>query len=267
MHQRCSQRRHNATTCPGGQTLDLGNIGVQQWQSNLYTRTFIDDNKNGIWEPNEIGIPLIYTMIHYRDGHNANALTTDFNGVAPFNETFPLFNWYVVEADSTRYKTTGIHTVYDAGGPADGTTSCGPGNGARPCGTSTAYNFMSNTFESVPLPADLSVPGAVYCTTADCTAEAASFAAGTAIPSSVNRFHRPHRSALGLGGGLGGLNRPQQLDRYRQSAVCSLSAGLRDRHRYPCGRNHASTTQVGENGGIYGTSTMPRRVPLMMRRK
>ena len=50
--------------------------------------------------PNEIGVPLIYTMIQYRDGHNANALTTDFNGVANFNETFPLFNWYVVEAGS-----------------------------------------------------------------------------------------------------------------------------------------------------------------------
>ncbi len=131
----------NATTCPGGQTLDLGNVGVQQWQSNLYTSTFIDDNKNGICDPGEIGIPLIYTMIHYRDGHNANALTTDFNGVANFNETFPLFNWYVVEADDTRYKTTGIHTVYDAGGPADGTTDCGPGNGARPCGTSTCLQL------------------------------------------------------------------------------------------------------------------------------
>src|SRR4029077_20491689 len=82
----------------GGQTLTLDNIGVQQWQSNLYTTTFMDDDKNGIKGPGEIGIPLIYTMIHYRDGSRANALTTDFNGVAPFNETFPLFNWYVVEA-------------------------------------------------------------------------------------------------------------------------------------------------------------------------
>src|SRR5580692_4573159 len=124
-------------------------------------------------------------MVHYRDGHNANALTTDFDGVANFNESFPLFNWYVVEADSTRYKTTGIHTVYDAGGPADGSTSCGPGNGARACGSSTAYGAMTNSFEAVPLPKDLSVPGAVYCAKADCKAEAASFAAGTAIPSSA----------------------------------------------------------------------------------
>src|SRR5579871_6394809 len=75
----------NATACPGGQTLHMGNIGVQQWQANLYTRTFIDDNKDGIWEPNEIGIPFLYTMIHYRDGHNANSALTDFNGVVNYN--------------------------------------------------------------------------------------------------------------------------------------------------------------------------------------
>src|SRR4029077_20258370 len=127
---------------------------------------------------------FLYTRIYYRDGHNANGLNTDFNGIANFNETFPLFNWYVVQADSTRYKTTGIHTVYDAGGPADGSKSCVGGTTTRQCGTSTAYNFLANTYEAVPLPADLSVPGAVYCAKADCMAEAAGFAAGTAKPSS-----------------------------------------------------------------------------------
>ena len=93
-------------TCPSGtfaaSIWDI--IGVQQWQSNLYTTAFIDDNKNGIKDPGEIGIPLVYIMINYRDGHNSNILSTDFNGVAKFNETFPLFNWYVVEADSGRHK-------------------------------------------------------------------------------------------------------------------------------------------------------------------
>ena len=179
-----------ATSCPAGTITDLkmGSIGVQQWQANVYTRTFVDDNKNGIRDKDEIGIPLVYTMIHYRDGSRANVLTTDFDGVANFNETFPLFNWYVVTADSGRYKTTGIHTVYDAGGPADGSKDCGPGNGARPCGTPApnTYQFLANTYEAVPLPADLSVPGAVYCKTADCLGEAASFAAGTAILSSTD---------------------------------------------------------------------------------
>jgi hypothetical protein len=243
----------SAAACPGGQTLDLGTIGVQQWQSNLYTKTCIDDNKNGICDPGEIGIPLIYTMIHYRDGHNANALTTDFNGVASFNETFPLFNWYVVEADSTRYKTTGTHTVYDAGGPADGTPSCGPGNGARACGSSPAYKNMSNTFESVPLPADLSVPGAVYCKTADCASEAASYAAGTAIPSSgtasTGRIDPPWVWSEGWAGLTGHSNWIE----IGKAPYASCPPACATVSSTPAGAASATNTQVGENGGIYGT--------------
>jgi hypothetical protein len=172
-------------SCPGAGSnssfCNMGNIGVQQWQANVYTRTFVDDNHNGIQDPGEIGIPQVYARIYYRDGHNANVLLTDGDGVANFNETFPLFNWYVVEADTTRYKTTGIHTVYDAGGPADGTC----GTGTRQCGTSTAYLNLANTREDVPLPPDLSVPGAVYCAKADCVSEAGTyFQNGTAHPSS-----------------------------------------------------------------------------------
>lgn len=247
----------NATTCPGGQTLHMGNIGVQQWQANVYTRTFIDDNKNGIWDPGEIGIPLIYTMIHYRDGHNANSLTTDFNGVAPFNETFPLFNWYVVEADSTRYKTTGIHTVYDAGGPADGTSSCGPGNGARACGASAAYKNMSNTYESVPLPTDLSVPGAVYCAKADCTAEAnADFVKGTPVPSSSNtstgRIDPPWVWAEGWAG-LTGHSNWIDFGKAPYASCPPACVSVPNAVSNSTSGTTTSTTQVGENGGIYGT--------------
>ncbi len=237
----------------GGQTLTLDNIGVQQWQSNLYTTTFVDDNKNGIKDPGEIGIPLIYTMIHYRDGSRANALTTDFNGVAPFNETFPLFNWYVVEADDTRYKTTGVHSVYDAGGPADGTTSCGPANGARACGTSTAYTHMTNTFEAVPLPADLSVPGAVYCAKADCTSEAGSFAAGTAIPSSTSastgRLDPPYYQGME---GWAGLTGHSNWIEFAKAPFAACPPACATVTVTPAGATAPTTTQVGENGGIYG---------------
>ena len=257
-----------ATTCTPGPTtitdLNLGNIGVQQWQANVYTTTFVDDNKNGIKDPGEIGIPLIYTMIHYRDGSRANVLTTDFNGVANFNETFPLFNWYVVTADAGRYKTTGIHTVYDAGGPADGSTYCGPGNGARPCGTSTAYNFLANTFEAVPLPADLSVPGAVYCAKADCTAEAAGFAAGTAKPSSATastgRIDPPWVAAEGWSGETSQGNWIE----FGKAPFANCNPALPPSTTNFCvnvpnllynptaGGTTASTTPVGENGGIHG---------------
>jgi Bacterial cadherin-like domain len=242
----------NPTTCPGGQTLHMGNLSVPQWQQNIYTRVFIDDNKDGIWEPNEIGIPLVYTMVHYRDGHNANALGTDFNGIANFNETFPLFNWYVVEADSTRYKTTGTHTVYDSGGPTDGSPSCGPSNGARTCGTSTAYSYLTNTFEGVPLPADLSVPGAVYCATADCTAEAPSFATGTPIPSSstasTGRIDSPWFWAEGWQGMMSGGD---WID-IGKAPYASCPPACATISSTTPGATTATTTQVGENGGIHG---------------
>ena len=252
-----------ATTCPAGTitALHMGEVGVQQWQSNLYTRTFVDDNKNGIWDADEIGIPLVYTRIRYRDGHNANSLATDFNGVANFNETFPLFNWYVVEADSTRYKTTGVHTVYDAGGPADGTPFCGPGNGDRACGTSTAYDYLVNTFESVPLPADLSVPGAVYCKTADCSAEAASFAAGTAIPSSstasTGRIDPPIFGGTEAWSLLTGQSNYMDIGK-APYASCNPALSVSPTNfcatvtSIAPGSSTPASTLVGENGGIYG---------------
>jgi hypothetical protein len=164
----------------GGQTAPMGDVPVQQWQANLYTRTFVDDNMDGVSQSDESGIPLVDVTVRYRDGSLANLLSTDFKGIADFNETFPLFNWYVVEADTTRYKTTGIHTVYDAGGPSDfgpltSTTPCSP-TSDPPCGQSTIGRFLANTYEKNPLPPDLSVPGAVYCANADCTS--ASIASG-----------------------------------------------------------------------------------------
>jgi len=151
-----------------GATVDMGEIAMNQWQANVFTRTFVDDNKDGVSQSTEAGIPLINTAVRYRDGSLANNLATDFNGIANFNETFPLFSWYVVETDTTRYKNTGTHTVYDAGGPADGTSACGQ-SGYPPCGGSTIGKNLANTAEQNPLPASLSIPGSVYCSNADCT--------------------------------------------------------------------------------------------------
>ena len=78
-----------------------------------------------------------------RDGSLENLQATDFTGTANFNETFPLFSWYTVETDVTRYKNTGTHAVYDAGGPADNSQAwCGSAAkaataGYPTCGTST----------------------------------------------------------------------------------------------------------------------------------
>jgi hypothetical protein len=172
--------------CPGAgssaSVCNVGDVAEQQWQSDIYTRTFIDDNKDGVSQASEAGIPLINTSVRFRDGSLANNLVTDFNGTANFNEEFPYFAWVMVEADTTRYKTTGIHTVYDVGGPADGSASCGQ-TGYPLCGTSVIGKNLANTYDPNPLPSNLSVPGAVYCTDADCTG--LSIANGP-IPSSTS---------------------------------------------------------------------------------
>ena len=181
-----------ATNCNGGVSTNaqngvlcnIGDIATTQWETNLYTRTFIDDNKDGVSQNGEDGIPLLNVAVRLRDGSLENLLVTDFTGTANFNETFPLFSWYVVETDTTRYKNTGTHVVYDVGGPTDGSPSCGV-TGYPPCGTSQIGKFLANTQETVSLPSNLSVPGAVYCKTADCTGPNESIARGP-IPSFPN---------------------------------------------------------------------------------
>ncbi|HZT00295.1 MAG TPA: hypothetical protein VFA40_26145, partial [Terriglobales bacterium] len=90
-------------------------IAMNQWQADIYTQTYFDQNGNGIRDGNEPGLALVPTNIRFRDGSFSNFNSTDLNGNAGFNEVFPLFSWYVIETDSTRYKTTGTHVVYDAG--------------------------------------------------------------------------------------------------------------------------------------------------------
>jgi hypothetical protein len=151
----------------GGATTNLGQIATNQWQANIYTASFLDSNGNGVREANEPGLSLVSTNIRFRDGSYSNFNNTDLSGNAGFNEIFPLFSWYVVEGYSTRYKSTGTHVVYDAGGPSDGST-CG-GTTGTVCGNSNIAGSLANTAEQIPVPTNLRVPGAFYCRTADCT--------------------------------------------------------------------------------------------------
>src|SRR4029077_4098956 len=132
----------NDAACPGhttarpANTCDMGDIAMNQWQANIYTSTIIDSNRNGVFDGTDHRLALVATNIRFRDGSYSNFNNTDLFGTAGFNEIFPLFSWYVIETDTTRYKSTGVHVVYDAGGPADGTAGGG---------SSTVGQFMSNT--------------------------------------------------------------------------------------------------------------------------
>jgi hypothetical protein len=97
----------------------MGDIPVFSWFTRLESSVYMDTNGNGVRDPGEPGVPLVPVTIHFRDGSISNILTTDGDGVAVFNELFPLFNWYVVESDQTRFNGTGVHVVVDAGGLPD----------------------------------------------------------------------------------------------------------------------------------------------------
>src|SRR5262249_31237069 len=154
----------------------------------IYTTTFFDQNGNGVRDAGEPGLTLVPTNIRFRDGSFSNFNNTDLNGNAGFNEVFPLFNWYVIETDSTRYKNTGTHVVYDAGGPADGTCTS---TTAR-CGRSSIGAHMANTYEAIPVPGPLHVPGAVYCNNADCTGQSITDGPNTSTsPNSTGRIDPP----------------------------------------------------------------------------
>ena len=167
-----------------GTTVNLGDIATTQWETNLYTRTFIDHNADGISQSSEDGIPFANVAVRLRDGSLENLLVTDFTGTANFNETFPLFSWYTVETDVTRYKNTGTHVVYDVGGPVDGSASCGT-TGYPPCGSSTIGNHLASTAEIVSVPNSLRVPGSVYCAGADCNNKSIQNGPASSDPPSV----------------------------------------------------------------------------------
>ncbi len=167
------------TGCPSGTAAKTTCVTptATQWRTNLYTRIYLDTlngKSNGIPDRDangdlEAGIPLIPINIRYRDGSKGFANNTDLNGYATYNEVFPFMNWLVVEPDQTRYKPTGQHVVYDAGGPDD----CSPdavaayGGDGHCAGSNTSMN-LAGTVENNSLPLALRVPGAVYCSDADC---------------------------------------------------------------------------------------------------
>ncbi|MBI1425266.1 MAG: hypothetical protein GC149_17605 [Gammaproteobacteria bacterium] len=133
---------YKSVTVPAGatnQTIAMGSIPVFNWFTRIEQTAYIDQNKNGIRDAGEAGIPMIPLNVRFRDGSISNYLATDLAGSGGTNELFPLFNWYVLETDTTRYKGTGVHVVYDAGGKPD---------------TSGPYAGVLNSSETTSLPAN-----------------------------------------------------------------------------------------------------------------
>ena len=196
----------------GGTDRNLGDIATNQWQTNIYTRTFFDENRDGVSPGRRSRACRWYPRTSASVTAASRTSTIPIsNGNASFNEIFPLFSWYVIETDSTRYKNTGTHVVYDAGGPADGTCS---GNQLAPCGSSAIGQFMANT-----------VRGRLRCrqicaclarsTARTRTAPVSRSMVGRPPASALPTTHRPRRSSLGCERRLAGILGPEQLPRIR----------------------------------------------------
>ncbi len=102
-------------------TVAMGNIPVFSWFTHVKASIYTDLNKNGVRDPGEPGISQIPVRIRFRDGSISNTLLTDPDGNAYFHELFPLFNWFVVESDDTRFKGSGVRIAVDGGGAVDST--------------------------------------------------------------------------------------------------------------------------------------------------
>ncbi|MDB6044288.1 MAG: multicopper oxidase type 3 [Gammaproteobacteria bacterium] len=153
---------YKALTVPtGASTVSAGDIPVFSWFTRVEQSAYQDLNGNGIRDSGEPGVSQIPMNVRFRDGSISNFLSTDSQGSVTANELFPLFNWYVLESDTTRYTGTGVMTAYDAGGKPDAnTTSVDDLNGVHHNGVD--YRGILNSKESYELPAALQVPNAQY---------------------------------------------------------------------------------------------------------
>ncbi len=101
-----------------GNDVPMGAIPAFSWFQRLETTTFMDEDNSHL-PKNNPGVAQVPTTIRFRDGSFSNKLVTDSSGSATFDELFPLFNWYVVESDTTRFKGSKVHVVVDGGGKPD----------------------------------------------------------------------------------------------------------------------------------------------------
>ena len=76
------------TGCPGA-TCNLGDIAMNQWQANIYTKTFFDKNGNGTQDDGEDGLTLVATNIRFRDGSYSNFNNTDLERQRRVQRGFP----------------------------------------------------------------------------------------------------------------------------------------------------------------------------------
>ncbi len=128
LHRRCQ----TATATAPCRAATSARCRCSNWFNRLTTYIFNDDNQNGFWDGNESqrwAQRAARSTCAGATAPSTRASRTDFEGAAPFDESFPWFHWMVAEVGFTNKKATGATVVVDAGGEVDTSTDAFPGFG------------------------------------------------------------------------------------------------------------------------------------------
>ncbi len=207
-----------AVNVAGGQTINV-EYPEYTWQAHLWSNTYMDLNGNGIQDANEPGLIQVPTRIRQSNGKFVNTLFSDVTGLSHFDETFPLFAWYNVESDTTRFRSTGVHTVNDAGGLLDGPPPLGNGRAG-------AYQGVLNSIEPFPLPSALQYPGSYQCSSGDCS-ELAGKAGAPSFPGPGGSSGRIDPGPVEVEGWQGGVGEFDILDWGKLPYLPNETGGIR----------------------------------------
>ncbi len=95
-----------------GETIDLGDLDVAAWHSQVFGKVCFDTNRNGKCDPDEHGIPGLTLNLIDRDNKLAfygdNTAHTDSNGNYRFPRAYPLGQWVVTQGYWEQYYTVGV---------------------------------------------------------------------------------------------------------------------------------------------------------------
>ena len=85
-----------------------GQIGIPRWFGWIKGKVYLDENENGILDPEEKGIANVPVVTRFKDGTIQYATITDYQGNYALNEVFELEHFTVAEVGFTRLGSTGI---------------------------------------------------------------------------------------------------------------------------------------------------------------
>ena len=116
-------------TVGDGETVDMGILPLTGWWTYLEGYVFNDDNRNGVMDPGEKGLPNYTLTLRKRENslmdRGATLVTTDASGHYVMENAYPMTQWLVMEAYDDLHYTTGV--TFQADNQPTPTTHLGAG--------------------------------------------------------------------------------------------------------------------------------------------